>query len=72
MSDYTVGKIENLGEAMGALDETEESCDLEETKSYILGQIRELIASGDVPTAHMLTDAYAILCSTKHTCDYDD
>lgn len=78
MNDYTIGKIENLGmdihDAAAALDDINEQDvgDLEETKAYTLGQIRELIASGDIPTAHMLTDAYAILCSTEHTCGYDD
>lgn len=67
MSDYTVGKIENLGEAMGALDETEEGCDLDKAKAYVL----DTIQSGNltVKQIRQLAETYAILCSTEY---YDD
>lgn len=72
MSDEILGT--DIYEAAAELDERNEQDfgDLEETKSYILEQIKELIADKDIPSAHMLGDLYAILCSTEHTCGYDN
>lgn len=70
MNELTVGRVENLGEAIEALDEdnSREFGDIDATKAYILDSIK----SGDFEVKEMLklAEVYHLLCLSE-AIEYD-